>query len=169
MRIVQAHRGPALRLVTILLFVAGLCLVLSAQSNTTGLLRDRLQISRGDMTTPSTNTYDPAQYGLPATIGGYRVLAVLTPDNTACLEPDERHLVVQASQEDVEGVLAQEQSADVWKDLERLGLTKTARWFVRYAGLGTTLQDLIVENEKWNSLAQSGGCLRNYPTNHSGR
>lgn len=110
--------------------------------------------------TSAANPYDPARYGVPPVIAGYEVLTVLTPDNTACMDPEERRLVLQAPQGSVEEFLQQSRPDAVIGALEQLGLTQTAHWFVQYVGPGITLQGFIEENEKWNKDAATGGCIR---------
>lgn len=52
-----------------------------------------------ELSTTSTpvlgNSYDPAGYGLPSTMAGYKTFAVLTSENTACRMPGEKRLVLQ--------------------------------------------------------------------------
>src|SRR5205823_1363254 len=46
----------------------------------------------------SVDSYDPIRFGIPETIGGYRVLAVLTGDNFTCMKGREKRLVLQSPQ-----------------------------------------------------------------------
>lgn len=40
--------------------------------------------------------YDPATFGIPDIVAGYRILAITTPDNTACMMPNEMRVLIQA-------------------------------------------------------------------------
>ncbi len=57
--------------------------------------------------------FDPANYGLPTTIGRYEVLAVVNEKNSTCLRPSQKQLVVRAP----------DQSMDDFLKADLLGLT----------------------------------------------
>jgi hypothetical protein len=50
----------------------------------------------------SVDSYAPIRFGIPETIGGYRVLAVLTGDNFTCMKAEEKRLVLQSQQPTIE-------------------------------------------------------------------
>jgi hypothetical protein len=109
---------------------------------------------------PTISPYDPAQYGIPITIAGYKVLAVLTPGNTACMLPGHKRLILQAGEQDVENFLKNSHPNDINTALVQYGLTDTASWEVQVVGPGTTLDGFLSENQKWNAQATSDGCVK---------
>jgi hypothetical protein len=138
----------------VILLIVALGIVLLEQAN----LSAATQIQLSKTTTPASS-YDPAQYGLPKTIAGYNVLAVLTPDNTACMVPESKRLVLQAAEPTVEGYLAAS-SGDILKELEKYGFNDKTKIEVMIVGPGTTLEEFLSENQKWNRQAQTYGCVR---------
>ncbi len=107
--------------------------------------------------------YELAQQGLPSTIAGYKVLTVLTPDNTACMPLGEKRLVLQATQQSVQDFLRAINYATIKADLELKGMAEYTKWSAAIVGPGTGLQDLLSENEKWNQERQKSGCTKSKP------
>jgi hypothetical protein len=108
-------------------------------------------------------TFDPAQYGLPDTIGGYKVLAVLTSDNTACMMPGERRLILQATQPTVQDYLKDTHYDAIKKDLQERGLAEMAKWGEEIVGPGVNLKQVMSEQQRWNEHVQEYGCMRTQP------
>ncbi len=109
------------------------------------------------------NTYDPAHYGLPPTIAGYKTFAVLTADNTACMTPGEKRLVLQATQVNVQDYLSASSYAAIQQDLQQRGFADFAQSNVQIVGPGTTLNQFLTENEKWNEDRKKHGCVTSAP------
>jgi hypothetical protein len=118
-------------------------------------------LNRNSFTTPST--YDPSYYGLPPTIAGYKTFAVLTSDNTACMMPGEKRLVVQASQATVQGFLSEGDYTAIQNDLQQHGFGDFAQGNMEIVGPGTTLDQFLSENEKWNKAGKEYGCVTSAP------
>ncbi len=107
--------------------------------------------------------YEPMRQGLPPAIGGYKVFAVLTPDNTACMLTGEKRLVLQVTQPNVEEFLRTNNYASVRSDLEQKGLGEYAKWGIQFAGPGTVLEEFLTENQKWTELRRKFGCVKAKP------
>jgi len=116
--------------------------------------------------TPSADpksTYDPATYGIPDTIAGYRVLAVKTLENTACMLPNTLQLILQASNPNVESFLENNRSDQVQAELAKLQLTRlVVRWETTFAGpaLVWDWDKFISGNDEWNAQMKRHGCLK---------
>ena len=117
--------------------------------------------SPNDLNLPAT--YDPAHYGLPPTIAGYKVLAVLTSDNTACMPPGTKRLVLQSSQPNVESYLAQSDPAAIERELERLGFADFYGGGIEIDGPASITQAFLSELKKWNDFSQKYGCVTSLP------
>jgi len=95
------------------------------------------------------NPYDPARFGIPATIGGYKVLAVFTSDNLDCMGPGEIRLALQAAAPNVDAYLANNNLPAIQKELEQRGLN-----------VGMTIAQIIREAARWNQGMDAYGCFR---------
>ncbi len=121
---------------------------------------------RLDLTkTPQTaNSYDPAQHGLPGTLAGYKVLAVLTPDNTICLGSNRKRLILQTTQPNVTSFLNQSDANTIHTALEQLGLTQSTNWDWEIVSSDITTHTIADQIEKWNQdMKQLGFCLTTSP------
>lgn len=110
------------------------------------------------------HTYDPATYGIPATIAGYKVLAVQTSTNTACTMPGTMRLILQATEPDLDSFLANTNPQAVMQELEKLDISKDVKWQPQY--VGPSLWDrekFISQNNEWNESRKAYGCLRTGP------
>jgi hypothetical protein len=94
-------------------------------------------------------TYDPAYYGLPEVIAGYRILLVETPENMACMRPDTIDLVLQTSQPDLEAFLKQTPDGSVESELKKYDI-KPKHWLFTYAGQGITKESAIAAIRNWD-------------------
>lgn len=112
----------------------------------------------------SPGTYDPAHYGLPSTIAGYKTFAVLTSDNTACMMPGEKRLVLQTTQANVQSFLSTSDYAAIEKDLQQRGFADFAQNNIQIVGPGTTFDQFLSENEKWNEDSNKYGCVTSGPS-----
>jgi len=105
-----------------------------------------------DTPTPDAySSYAPVAYGLPDTIGGYKILAVRTLDNTACMLAGSYRLVLQAAEPTVEDFLGSTIGVD--------GIQQT-RWELSFVGPGVTIELILSESEKWNAQFGDGNCVR---------
>jgi hypothetical protein len=101
-----------------------------------------------------------AKYSLPAMVGGYEVLTILTSDNTACMMTGEKRLVLRATQPDVEDFLKDSRPEAIKLELEQHGLTAVARWGIEIVGPAVTLDEFLSNNQKWNNQSTSCPKLR---------
>jgi hypothetical protein len=132
-------------------------------------------------------SFDPKTYGLPETLAGYAVLAVLTSENRACMPPGQNTVVLQSpysSQGEMltahpwptlEGspeqtphpTMAETATAwptGVWHDsvpaaLAALGLNPS-EWFWTFAEPGEAREQAIERVREGNRYAQQHGCAR---------
>jgi hypothetical protein len=102
------------------------------------------------------NPYNPASFGITSYIGGYKVLAVFTPDNLACMNPGEIRLVLQSPESNLDKYLANSNPKGVQKDLEQHGLDAT----IEMVGPGVTIEQIISESTKWNQDIKKTGCIK---------
>lgn len=100
--------------------------------------------------------YAPARYGIPDTIAGYNVLAVLAPDNTMCMPEGTMRIVVQVVEKTMDDYLASNTSEDIYKALEGLNVSVD----LHVVGPGVVKETLLTENEKWNINSRSDGCIQ---------
>lgn len=101
--------------------------------------------------------YNPAHISVPSYVGGYKVLAVFTPDTLACMNPGEIRLVLQTPDSNLEKYLANSHSQDIQKDLEQHGLMNAT---VEIVGPGVTIEQIIHESAKWNQDIKKTGCIK---------
>ena len=106
------------------------------------------------------NPYDPARFGMPSYIAGYKVLAIFTPDNLACMNPGEIRLVLQTTEPNVGEYLANSNPKAIQKDLEHHGLDATKEWTYEIIGPDVTIEQIISESAKWNQEIKKTGCIR---------
>lgn len=109
------------------------------------------------------SSYDPAQYGLPPSIGAYKLLAVLTPDNTACMPIQSKRVIAQATQGNVSDYLKETNAGEIQDEIKRLKSNDPTRWEVMIVGPDANLGDLLSENQKWNDQAKQSGCVTSGP------
>ena len=111
-------------------------------------------------------TYDPATYGIPDTIAGYKVQAVQTLENTACMLPNAMRLILQSIQSDFDSFLASSNPQAVLDELAKLDLPKDVKWELVFDGPGLwDREEFISGNAEWNSVRGNNGfrCLKSGP------
>jgi hypothetical protein len=117
--------------------------------------------STGLKSTSIAPVYAPSNYGIPDTLAGYKVLAVLTADTEACMQPGKKYLILQASQAGVEEFLKAVDPKALDTALRQAGLTKD-EVEIGVAGPGATLDVMLSEIQKWNQLMKNG-CVTSVP------
>lgn len=105
-------------------------------------------------------TFDPAHYGLPNIIAGYRVLAVLSHENQHCLPPDFKRIIIQIDSDKIEGFHdggpagPQHQSiAEALHELDSSGKTT-----IETAGLNDTRESIMAFYSNMETLVPGPGC-----------
>jgi hypothetical protein len=105
----------------------------------------------------SPDQFDPKTYGLPDTIAGYKVLGVVTSENTACRPPGRNTVVLQTTDPTVQDYLKNSRAADVMKALAGLGLN-TTKWDFSIVGLYYTREQLVASAQANNHEMEKYGC-----------
>ncbi|MBC8172205.1 MAG: hypothetical protein H7X77_11050 [Anaerolineae bacterium] len=101
--------------------------------------------------------YSPAHFGIPDTIAGYPVLAVLSAENTECMPDWELRLQFQTTETSREDYLASETGQKIQQAVDALGISGAT---ISVSGPGSSLESLIRENERWNEGMRAGGCIK---------
>ena len=101
--------------------------------------------------------YDPALYGIPDTIAGYEVLAVMTSDNTTCMRSGIKQLILRAVARDFETFQNNINADAVIRELEMLGKAQEYGG-ISYVGPGTSKEQIIALNENQNEQNRKVGC-----------
>ncbi|MBC8098816.1 MAG: hypothetical protein H7Y11_05195 [Armatimonadetes bacterium] len=120
-----------------------------------------LLLSRGVLSSQSGDSmarYLPAYYGLPDTIAGYKVLAVMTSENTECIGiPGQQRLVIQVTEPDLDHYLSGDTYDVLQKAVAALGNSSTT---IMITGPGADFETLVSENERWNQVRKQNGCFK---------
>jgi hypothetical protein len=106
----------------------------------------------------------PARFGLPDYIAGHKIIAVFTVETEACLNPQEKRVVLQVAESTSDGFLASNTaktlSGDFEQTLSDLGISDTKNWTLEVAaGPGTSVESMLEEVNSWNA-SMRGGCLQ---------
>lgn len=139
---------------SLVLFV---CLLLSI-----GILLISVGIVPVTSASPS-NPYDPSLHGIPATLAGYKVLAVFTPETTACMPEGFKRLVLQTQQPSMNNYLNESQPETIEDALKENGISDITQWDIQIVGPGFSLNQIIAANESWNEAFTNGECIRSEP------
>ncbi len=116
-------------------------------------------------TTPTlSNPLDPAYYGLPPTIAGYKVFAVQTSENTECMPPGRKIIVIQVTQP-IEDYLRNGNAieAAIEADMAQKGFDDHAKWELSIVGPGARLDEFLAQHESWNDFSRTYGCVTSGP------
>jgi hypothetical protein len=135
------------------LLIATLILMISALGITAAI--------RSTAASPSryTGSYRPADHGLPDVIAGYRILGVITPENTACTPAGTKRVVLQVAEPTVEDFLnSSPDFVAAQHELERID--PATRWGIAIVGPRTTAEQIARGNPEWNAAFADGNCVR---------
>jgi hypothetical protein len=142
-----------------LVLIVAFSIVLIAQIRSTSL-----DLKEGDpsntLVPEMESSYEPSVYGLPNVIAGYRVLAVLTPENTACMVPGSRRLVLQALAQNVEGFLQDTGMGAVQQELANLEVATGVTWQFSFVGPNSTKERIISGIATLNAHFRENECIR---------
>jgi hypothetical protein len=64
--------------------------------------------------------YDPATYGIPEIVAGYRIVIVQTAETNPCIQPDEMRLTIQAVDPSPDNPMVPREGGDILFELEKL-------------------------------------------------
>ncbi len=102
--------------------------------------------------------FEPKTYGIPDVIAGYKVLAIVTAENTACLRPGEKILVLQSTAATVDEFLKSAPAETLTQGMDQAGM-KSAEWEISIAGPQTTLDSLVANTQASNrEVMKTGDC-----------
>lgn len=116
------------------------------------LIRKNFLAPRGD------TVYDPIMYGMPETIVGYKVLAIHTPEQIACLPPQTIVITLQSPELDVNGLLRNNYEKLIRQEL--IKLSNVIKWEILIVDPDASKEDVQAVNEEWNSKMKRLGCLK---------
>ena len=134
------------------------------QPSASASYRNRIVPTSNPTVTIPTGPFDPASYGVPDSIAGYKVLAVISANNTACVGPDDKRLVLLTDEPTVMDTVNKSQIDAVNVEAARLGLTDYTKGGIQWAGPGTTTQQVVAGLQEWNkAIAAAGSCLQTGP------
>lgn len=111
------------------------------------------------MTSPTSWLFDPARYGVPDTIAGHKVLAVLSADNTMCTPPHDLTLIVRVGSPDPQSYQGSSESQDLnaaMAEFSHPGWT----WVLDTIGPDVRLDSFLSEIERWNQQMKISGCIQ---------
>jgi|GEM_PF-3822997 len=100
--------------------------------------------------------YAPRLFGIPDTISGYAVLAVLTEQNYICTRSGERRLLLQSSQQTLENGLVNFSKASIEQKLNTLGLGK---YVLSFMGPGVTREQVMSQLIQARRFSKLHGCI----------
>lgn len=107
-----------------------------------------------------TSLYEPWHYGIPDTIAGYKVVAVISSENTECFPDGMMSLKLQVPDLPFD-------PSDLSPTITSLGSIREAvnalgipnlRWGTVYPD--ATLESLVRANESWNQARRLNGCMQ---------
>ena len=100
---------------------------------------------------PQRHGYDPTQFGIPRSLGGYPVLAVLDDRNSPCMRPGQRRLVIQSSQLTAESGPRDFPKQRIQQELQALNLGEYTKAEFTVIGPGESRERLLMRLEKYRS------------------
>lgn len=112
------------------------------------------------VTPKATPLYDPAQYGVPDTLGGYKVLAVLNPDDVACIGSRSKRIVLQTTEPNVHEYLdSPKPIREIIDYLRQIPGEEVTNWQVEVVGPRTTTERIAANLVDWNSAFSDRPCF----------
>ena len=109
----------------------------------------------------SENLYNPARYGIPSTLSGYKILAIFTSDDIPCMLPQAKRVLLQTHQSTVHDYL--QQSKPLTKILDYLrqlpGETDTV-WQLSVVGSAITIDNIKTNTELLQESLKDQPCLQ---------
>ena len=112
------------------------------------------------LTPEPTRLYDPAQYGVPNVLGGYKVLAVLNPDDVACMGSRSKRIVLQTTEPNVHEYLESPKPIrEIVEYLKQIPGEEETNWQVEVVGPRTTTERIAANLVDWNSAFSERPCF----------
>lgn len=113
------------------------------------------------------SAYDPAKFGIPETLAGYTVIAVLSSDNTECVPSGFHRVVVQAPQPTVDEYLKSDALTSVQAEMNELGKSMASDWVIQFVGPALKKEEFLAEISRWNSQIKVTECHQSQPISTS--
>lgn len=133
------------------LFASSVVLVLVLASINRAASLDAASLAPSQpQSTPILTNFDPAYYGLPDVIAGYRVLMVQAPENIACMRLGTMRLILQASQPDLNSFLTNTPGSSLESEVAKFNLASVLRWEFQFVGPGITKEDALAVARDWD-------------------
>lgn len=108
--------------------------------------------------TPTPDLFSPAYYGVPDTIAGHKVLAVISAQNSRCVPSNTLTLIVRVGAADPQSYLSSDEARDLnaaMKEFDHPGMF----WSLNVIGPEVSLDNMQAEIEQRNELLKKIGCL----------
>ena len=107
----------------------------------------------------SDNPYDPAQYGVPDTLGGYKVLAIMTVRDVPCISSLQKNILLQATENTAQDYLKDPRPLpDIPRYLNSLPGEANTIWQMGIVGPGLTLEKLKTNTAKMQASMAGKPC-----------
>lgn len=106
------------------------------------------------------NPYEPAQNGVPVSLAGYRVLAVLNEEIFACLNPGEKRLVLQSADSSVEQLLSSVNNRAIIQALRDNNINDIEYWNWSFVSAEVSREDTVRLLKKANAQEKKFGCTQ---------
>lgn len=99
-------------------------------------------------------SFDPATYGLPEEIAGYRLLVVQTPENNPCGRSDTTTVIVSSPYTDMGVFLTRNNITAVYGELGTIYPGR--QWQISVVDPSRTAEEIIQQIKRWNTAMQDG-------------
>jgi hypothetical protein len=105
--------------------------------------------------------YDPATYGIPYEIASYKILAVMTSDNMACIPSGMMRSIIQSSHPGVRDLLANDSDTRVVAEaLKQLPAFADVQWTLEVVSSAPwNAARFISSVQRWNDTMKNG-CVK---------
>ena len=113
---------------------------------------------RKSATSLQEDRYAPSQFGIPETLGGYPVLAVLTEDNSACMKSGEKRLILQSPELWTEAGPSVFPKETIEQEMQAFARTKSKRPGLSITGPGVTREQLVSQLEQSYRFHKTHDC-----------
>jgi len=158
----QKSSSSTLKLFMIAIATTVAAMVLTTYALGTDTITPRATSSPPPTLTPEAHRlYDPAQYGIPDTLGGYKVLAILTPQDVACMGSRSKRIVLQTTEPNVHEYLESPKSIrEILEYLRQIPGEEETNWQIAVVGPGATLESISSNIISWNDTFTDKPCRR---------
>lgn len=110
-----------------------------------------------------TRLFTASDFGLPTTIGQYRVVAVQTSKTIACMPPGVKRLILQSARPTVEDFLNSKDYETIGRELQVLRKTDIDDLEYQVIGSGVSSEDIAKVFNDWDPARQESACKKLLP------